>query len=89
MVNRAYDSVRSMVEEHGGKMRFQRKGQPHGGAWVVSYKEWEKAFPTSGRLFPGIDNLYISKVELPQTWDDYTNELKKDAWKATFLINLL
>lgn len=75
MQKRAYDLVRTMVEEHGGSMWFQRKGQPQGGTWIISYQDYEKAFPTKGRTFPGIDNLYIPNTQYPTTWDDYKDEL--------------
>lgn len=35
MAKRVYDLLRTVVEEHGGKMCFQRKGQPQGGAWII------------------------------------------------------
>ena len=82
MAKRAYDLVRTMVEEHGGSMWFQRKGQPHGGSWVVSYQGMEKAFPTAGHSFPGLDDLHIEKKAHPQTWDDYKNELRPNAWEG-------
>jgi len=80
MQNRVYDSVRSMVEEHGGQMHHQRKGFPPGGAWIVTYQGWEKAFPTGGHIFPGIDHLHVSKIAFPEIWDDFKKELRPDAW---------
>jgi hypothetical protein len=82
MHKRAYDLVRTMVEEHGGVIWFQRKGQPRGGAWVISYQGYEKAFPTEGRTFPSIDKLYVPKKAFPDTWDDYKNELIPNAWEV-------
>lgn len=82
MAKRAYALLRTMVEEHGGSMWFQRKGQPRGGAWVISYQGWEKAFSTAGQSFPGLDGLYVEKKALPQTWDDNKNELRPNAWEV-------
>lgn len=77
---RAYDLVRTMVEEHGGTMWFQRKGFPPGGAWVISYQGWEKAFPTGGHKFPGIDDLHVPNIPFPETWEDYKKELIPGGW---------
>jgi hypothetical protein len=81
MAKRKYDLVRTMVEEHGGKMWYERKGQPAGGAWMISYQGYEKAFPTVGHLFPGLDDLHVPKVQFPKSWDDFKNELLPDAWE--------
>jgi len=81
MAKRVYDLVRTMVEEHGGKMWFQRKGQPQGGAWIIEYQGYRKEFPTCDHIFPGIDDLYVPKTQFPVTWDDYKNELIENAWE--------
>ena len=53
MAKRAYDVIRTMVENHGGHMWYKRKGQPQGGAWMINYQGWEKAFPTGWSYIPG------------------------------------
>jgi hypothetical protein len=81
MAKRVYDLVRTMVEEHGEKMWFQRKGQPQGGAWIIEYQGRQIVFPTCDHIYPGIDDLHVPKVPYPETWDDYKNKLIDDAWK--------
>lgn len=81
IASRAYDLVRAMVEEHGGEMWFERKGQPQGGAWIIKYNNRQTAFPTCDHIFPGIDDLYVPKIQFPVTWDDYRNDLIDNAWE--------
>ena len=87
MSRRVYEEIRTMVEEHGGSMTYQREGFPPGGAWVVRYKDKERAFPSGGSKFPGIDNLYIPNVAYPKTFYDYKNVLVDGAWEK--LLRLL
>ena len=49
---------------------------------VISYQGLERAFPTGGHAFPGIDDLHIAKEPYPKTWDDYKKELIPNAWKV-------
>jgi hypothetical protein len=62
-------------------MMFVGKGYPRGGAWVISYKHRKKAYPTSGQRFEGIDDLKVTKKVFPETWDDFEDKLKADAWE--------
>lgn len=88
MNRRAYEEIRSMVEQHGGTMTFQREGFQVGGAWIVRYSGKESVFHSGGGKFPGLDELYIPNIANPKTWDDYSNVLVDDSWdKLLHLIN--
>lgn len=87
MNQRAYDVIRTMVEEHGGSMEFKREGQSIGGAWIIRYNGKEKVFPSGGRKFPGMDELLVARVPEPKTWDDYEDKLIDNAWEK--LLKLL
>ena len=82
MSKRVYDVVRTMVEDHGGRMWFERKGFPPGGAWIIKYKEWQKSYPTSGQRFIGIDDLKVRKKQIPETWNDFYDELIPNVWEV-------
>jgi hypothetical protein len=84
---RVYEEIRTMVEKHGGTMNHYRKGYPSGGAWVIRYGGKEKVFMPGGRKYPSLDNLLVPKVPNPQTWDDFYNQLREDAWEK--LLKLL
>ena len=79
MRRRPYEELAAIVESLGGEMVFERKGQPQGGAWFVRLPghatHW---FPSNGRGFPGLDELYIPKIPNPQHYRDYTNDLRLD-----------
>ncbi len=87
MSHRAYEEVRTMVEQHGGSMTFQREGFSHGGAWIIRYEGKQRAFPSGGRRFPGIDDLHVPRTSHPKTWDDYENALIQGTWEK--LLRLL
>ena len=87
MSRRVYEEIRTMVKDNGGTMTFQRAGFPPGGAWIIHYKDKGRVFPSGGRKFPGIDELHVSKVIDPKTWDDYKDELVDGAWEK--LLRLL
>lgn len=87
MEKRAYGVIRTMVEEHGGSMEFEREGQSVGGAWIIRYNGKVKTFPSGGRKFPGIDELLVPKKQNPKTWDDYEDILIDNAWEK--LLKLL
>ncbi len=75
----AYDEIRSLVEQHGGKMDFERKGYTHG-AWVIRIGGRTRIFESEGdNSNPGLDRLYVPKVPNPKTWNDYSTELVPDA----------
>ncbi len=80
MSRRVYEEIRTLVEEHGGTMEFQRPGY-RWGAWIIRYAGKEKAFPSHGGLFPGIDDLHVPNINQPRHYDDYKNELIDDAWE--------
>jgi len=79
MSDRAYGSIRSIVERLGGSMVYQRKGYRHG-AWVISIGENSVTIEDSGnRSFPQLDGLHVPRVPDPRHWDDYSDELVPDA----------
>jgi hypothetical protein len=86
MSDRAYGLVRSLVEQLGGSMIYERKGSPHG-AWKISIGENSREIKVEGsHSFPELDQLYIPKVENPQNWNGYKNELVPDAKTRLFLL---
>lgn len=87
MSDRAYRSIRSIVERLGGSMVYQRKGYRYG-AWVIRIGENRVTIEASGnRSFPQLDRLYISQFPDPRHWDDYSDELVPDA--ETQLLSIL
>lgn len=79
---RAYDLVRTMVEEHGGTMVYEQEGHSVGGAWVISVAGKRTNFPYDNRSFPGIDELHVPKPGItPKYFDDYLHQLLPDAWE--------
>lgn len=79
MANRAYDLVRSLVEDLGGTMFWERQGHPHG-AWVIRVRDRDLVVEARGdRSFPMLDRLYVPRTADPKAWDDYANELLPDA----------
>jgi len=79
MANRAYDSIRAIVERLGGSMLYEREGYRHG-AWVIRIDENTATIEASGdRSFPRLDGLYLPRVPHPKRWDDYSNELVPEA----------
>lgn len=87
MSNRAYDKVRSQVEQLGGSMTYERKGYRHG-AWIIRVDDKSITFEADGnRSFPQLDRLYVPKVTDPKQWDDYSKQLVPDA-EAKLLVML-
>ena len=79
MSNRAYDEIRTLVEQRGGAMTYERKGYRHG-AWIIRLGEKSAIIETDGnRSFWELDRLYVPQVENPKQWDDYSNQLVSDA----------
>lgn len=77
--NRAYESIRRIVERLGGSMIYERKGYRHG-AWVIRIGERVVTIQARGnRSFPELDRLYVARVTAPRHWDDYSDELVPDA----------
>jgi len=81
MGNRVYDKVRSIIERHGGMMRYVRSGYKFG-AWEMSINGVSKIIVATGeKSFPELDQLYSPKIAQPTTYDDYSNELIPEAEK--------
>ena len=79
---RAYAKLREIVKQRKGSMNFERKGQPRGGAWIISLDDKSKTIPSSGvQSFRELDELYVPKPNCknPKTWDDYDDELIEGA----------
>lgn len=75
MSSRAYDLVRTIVEDNGGEMYYQVKGYRYG-AWIIEIGNKRIAIESQGnQSFPELDQLYVPKVSNPRYWDDYYNEL--------------
>ena len=78
---RAYDKLRTIIENHGGKM-----------AYVKGHNYWEvcmngkiaRAHGTGGKSFPDLDKFFVPTIPNPSTWDPYKNELVPGA-EASFL----
>ncbi len=80
MRRRPYEELAVIVESLGGEMVFERKGQPHGGAWFVRIPgHATHVFYSNGRGFPDLDTLYLPKTPNPDHYRDYTNTLRPDA----------
>lgn len=81
----AYDEVRSLIESvdsDGGHMWWRSGGYGGGGVWVLELKGRTAEVPVHGREKNDLDELYVPKVDAPQTWDDYDHPgtLKGDAF---------
>jgi hypothetical protein len=77
--DRAYKSIRSLVESLGGSMVYKRKGYRHR-AWVIKLGGNSVTIEAVGnRSFPELDRLYVPRVPDPSHWDDYLDELVPDA----------
>lgn len=71
---RIYEELRSIVEDLGGSMTFEREGHRYG-AWIVRLGRKSACFESNGSGFPKLDRLYVPKVERPQHWRDYSTTL--------------
>jgi len=79
MSNRAYDEIRTLIEQHGGTMKYEKEGYEFG-AWVIRIGGKTTVVEAPGiGAFPKLDRLYVPKVKSPRGWDDYTNQLVPDA----------
>lgn len=82
MENRAYDLLRTLLEEHGGIMVFEPEGHSIGGAWIINVAGMRRVFPYDNCTFPGIDELHVPKKGIqPKCFDDYERELIPGAWE--------
>lgn len=79
MSNRAYDEIRTLIEQRGGTMKYEKEGYEFG-AWVIRLGGRTAIIEAPGiGSFPKLDRLYIPKVKSPRGWEDYTNQLVSDA----------
>ena len=84
----AYDLLRNLVAEHGGRMYPEKEGQSTGGAWIIEVAGMRTVFPWDNHSYPGIDDLYMPKPGMkPRYWWDYQHELIPDAWEK-LLVNM-
>ena len=73
--DRAYGSIRSLVEGLGGSMVWAKKGYAHG-AWIITLHDKRAVIRASGKQsFPELDGLLVPLTPDPRTWNDYTNDL--------------
>lgn len=79
MTDRAYDTIRCMVERLGGTMVYQRKGYPYG-AWIIRIEGKEAVFEATGnKSFPKLDGLHVPRHPNPKHWDEYWKDLLPEA----------
>lgn len=75
----AYDEIRSLVEQRGGTMKYEREGYEFG-AWVIRIGGKTTVIEAPGDgSFPRLDRLYVPRVANPRGYADYTNQLVPDA----------
>jgi hypothetical protein len=87
MSRRAYDKVRSLVEDLGGSMIYVRKGYRYG-AWIITIGEKSEIIEAEGnQSIPKLDRLYEPNKSDPKHWKDYDNKLVPDA-EAKLLVML-
>jgi hypothetical protein len=79
-VRRAYDALRSGIEQRGGSMIFVRQGYLYG-AWIATLNENMAVFESNGGSYPELDRLYAPKpgIKNPQHYSDYSQELVSGA----------
>lgn len=79
MSKRAYDKIRTLVEQHGGTMKYEKEGYEFG-AWVIRLGGKTTVIESPGMgAFPKLDRLYVPRVPNPRGWDDYEDQLVPDA----------
>jgi hypothetical protein len=62
MERRVYEELRSGIQALGGTMTFLKEGC-QGGAWKVTLGKRQAIFPSNGRGFPPLDQLYTPDPE--------------------------
>ncbi len=85
MARRVYEELRTIVEQEGGEMVYERNGHAQHGAWVVTLRGIETIFPFDGAGFGAMDPLYVPKVAVPLHWRDYSIQLipnAREKWLA-------
>jgi hypothetical protein len=72
---RAYDALRTGIEERGGSMKFYTDEVP--GVWIVKLDGKMRMFESNDNGYPELDRLYVPKrgVTNPQHYSDYSYEL--------------
>jgi hypothetical protein len=78
VLKRAYGEIRTLVEQRGGTMKFEREGYEYG-AWVIRLGGKSTVIEAPGtESIPKLDRLYVPRVPNPKSWDDYSNQLVPD-----------
>ena len=72
---RPYKEVHDLLESIGGNMTY-RPGGGTGGVWVLSLWGRITEVPVHDHNVNRLDKLYIAKVDIPKTWDDYDLDSK-------------
>jgi hypothetical protein len=75
MTRQKYEEIKSIVEQEGGQMVYEKAGHGHGGAWVVTLRGKTTVFQSNGAGFPPMDSLYVPKVKEPSNDRDYSYDL--------------
>ncbi len=79
MSNQAYQAIRTLIEQRGGTMKYEREGYEFG-AWVIRLGGKTTVIEAPGiGSFPKLDRLYIPRVANPRGYADYTNQLVPNA----------
>ncbi len=79
MSNRAYDKIRTLVEQRGATMKYEREGYEFG-AWIIRIGGKTTVIEAPGiGSFPKLDRLYVPRIGSPRGWEDYYDELVPDA----------
>lgn len=79
MTDRAYSTLRALVQRLGGSMHYDRRASRYG-AWVITLQDKSLIIEAPGnRSFPELDRLHVAKVPDPKDWSDYAEELVPDA----------
>lgn len=78
---RAYDALRTIIEELGGRMEHTKEGHRFG-AWVIRLGTKTLELPGRGdETLPELDQFYVPRrgVETPTRWADLSSELDEGA----------
>ncbi len=78
-VYRAYDALRTGIEQRGGSMKFYDDEVP--GIWIVKLDGKKRVFESNDSGYPELDRLYQPKpgVKNRQHYRDYSQELTSGA----------
>lgn len=75
MARRAYEELRSAIEQMGGTMTPEREGYSQGGVWIVTLHGKRKIFYSNGQGTPELDELYMRKKPQSPGRPQYTTRL--------------